>query len=260
MRRLLIEEPVSRSAIWSRRVGFFAWLSLAVVLLLARIGRLQPYQTLSSGIACLALAVVALALALVAFSAAWRRGARGVRSAVVGLLLGVGLLAYPALLFLRDLANPASADITTDLAEPPQPIGPLKQLAAGAAAPTAATTIDAGAAKAIAPLYIDEQINDALSLALRAAGSSSWHVTNVVYPQPPLRDQARFAAIVPSLLVRWPSDAIVRLLQTEDGIRIDVRLIARQRWSLLRGSDATIASYFERLEAEASGKPPRAGR
>jgi hypothetical protein len=260
MRRLLIEEPTSRAAIWSCRVGFFAWLSLVVALLLARLGRLQPFQTLSAGLACGALAVIAIAFALFAFSSTWRSGARGVRSAVLGLLLGVGLLAYPALLCLRDLVTSTSGDITTDPAEPPQPIGQLKQLVAGAPAPSAATTIDAGLSKAITPLLIDEQINDALALALRAAGNISWHVTTVDYPRPPLRDQARFAATVPSFLIRWPSDAIVRLLQTEDGIRVDVRLVARQRWSLLRASDADIASYLERLETEASGKRPRAGR
>ena len=103
-------------------------------------------------------------------------------------------------------------------------------------------------------------MNDALGLALRAAGMSSWHVTTVEYPRPPQRGQARFSASVPSLLIRWPSDAIVRLFQTEDGVRVDVRLVARQPWSLLRAGDTDISSFFDRLETLVFGKPPHAGR
>src|SRR5260370_36113398 len=122
MRRLLIEEPVSRAALWSRRVGFFAWLSLAVALLLAWLGRLQPYEALSAVFACEALAVIALLLAVTAFSAAWRSGARGMRSALTGLALGLALLAYPVGLCLRDLVSPAALDLTTDPANPPPPL------------------------------------------------------------------------------------------------------------------------------------------
>ena len=53
---------------------------------------------------------------------------------------------------------------------------------------------------------------------------------------------------------------MVRLQQTEDGIRIDARLIARQPWSLLHNVDADISSYFDRLETLTFGKRPHAGR
>jgi hypothetical protein len=260
MRRLLIEEPVSRAALWSRRVGFFAWLSLALALSLTWLGRLQPFEALAAVIACGALAVVALLLALIAFSASWRSGARGMASAITGLALGLALIAYPLGLYLRDLVNPPSLDFTTDPDNPPLPLHPLKQLAGGAVPPVAASMIDAGAAKPIPALLLDQPLNEALALALRAAGMSAWHVTTVEYARPPLNNQARFAAIVPSFLIRWPSDAVVRLLMTEDGVRLDVRVVARRGWPLLHNDDAEIAAYFEKVEALVLGKPSHAGR
>jgi hypothetical protein len=260
MRRLLIEEPVSRAALWSRRIGFFAWLSLALALLLSWLGRLQPFEALAAALACGALAVVALLLTLIAFSASWRTGARGLPSAITGAALGLSLIAYPLGLYLRDLANPPALDLTTDPENPPAPVRPLKQLANNAGPPVAASTIDAGAPRAIPALLIDEPLNEALALALRAAGMSAWHVTTVEYARPPLNNQARFAAVVPSFLIRWPGDAIVRLLTTEDGVRVDVRLVARQRWPLLHNDGSDISAYFEKVEASVLGKPVHAGR
>ena len=260
MRRLLIEEPVSRAAMWSRRLGLFTWLSLALALLLAWLGRLQPFETLSAVLACAALALAGMLLAFVAFSAGWRRGARGMRSAFLGLALGLALIAYPSSLYLRDLLSPPTLDVTTDPDNPPQPLQPLKQLAKGWGPPAEATTTDAGAPRAVSALLVEEPINDALSFALRAAGMSGWHVTNIEYARPPFRDQARFAAIVPSLLIRWPSDAVVRLLTTEDGIRVDVRLVARQPWPLLHGDSSDISAYLERIATLIQRKSGHAGR
>jgi len=260
MRRLLIEEPLSRAAVLSRRLGLFAWLSLALSLLLVWLKRLQPFEALAAVLACATLGVVAILLASIAFTAGWRHGARGMRSAVIGLFLGLLLLAYPVGLYLRDLASPPALDLTTDPDNPPQPLLPLKQLAKGWGPPVEASTMDAGAPRALSAVLLDEQMNDALRFALRAAGMSGWHVTIVDYARPPFNKEARFAAVVPSFLLRWPSDAIVRLLATEDGIRVDVRLIARQPWPLLHADDGDIAAYLDRVGALVQGKPGHAGR
>ncbi len=260
MRRLLIEEPVSRAALWSRRLGFFTWLSLALAFLLTWLGRLQPFGALSAALACATLALVTILLAFIAFTAGWRRGARGMPSAFIGLALGVAMLVYPCGLYIRDLLSPPALDFTTDPDNPPQPLQPLKQLAKGWGPPVEATTTDAGARRAISALLLDEPMNDALSFALRAAGLSGWHVTTVEYARPPFKDQARFGATVPSFLIRWPSDAVVRLLTTEDGIRVDVRLIAREPWPLLHADDGDILAYLERVAALIQGKRDHAGR
>jgi hypothetical protein len=260
MRRLLIEEPVSHAALWSRRIALFAWLTLALVLAFAWLGRLQPFETVAAIAACGVLALVAMLLAVTAFVATWRTGARGLPNALTGLVLGAALLAYPTGVCLRDIIAPRPLDLTTDTSSPPQPLEPLPQLAADAPAPVAATTSDAGAPRPIAALLLDQTMDEALTLALRAAGQSGWHVSTVEYPRKPLREEARFAATVPSFLIRWPSDAVVRLVQSEDGVSIDVRLVARQPWSLLHGRSADISAFLDLVETLAAGKAPHAGR
>jgi hypothetical protein len=52
----------------------------------------------------------------------------------------------------------------------------------------------------------------------------------------------------------------VRLLTTEEGIRVDVRLIARQPWPLLHGDDGDISAYLDRMATLIQGKPGHAGR
>jgi hypothetical protein len=161
---------------------------------------------------------------------------------------------------LRDLIDPPVLDLTTDISTPPEPLSPLPQLAGAARGPAAATTDDAGAPRAIAALLLDQTMDESLTLALRAAGVNGWHVTLVEYPRKPLREQARFAATAPSFLIRWPSDAVVRLVQTEDGVSIDVRLVAREPWSLLHGTSADISAFLDRVETLAGAKTPHAGR
>ena len=242
MRRLLIEEPVSRAALWSRRLGFFAWLSLALALLLTWLGRLQPFEALVRR-PCLR---GACARGDAARAHRLRGGLaprRARHAAAPSSALRSGLPSSPTLAaFICAIScRRPPLDLTTDPDNPPQPLQPLKQLAKGWGPPVEATTTDAGAPRAISALLLDEPLNDALSFALRAAGMSGWHVTTVEYAQPPFKDQARFAATVPSFLIRWPSDAVVRL--HHDGRRHQGRCAphratalaasARRRWRYL---------------------------
>jgi hypothetical protein len=258
MRRHLTEPPVSRAASWSRRVAGFAWLTVAVALVLARLNRLLPYQTLAVLAACAVLATAAILLAAFAFAVIWRDGRPGFGAAVGGLVLALALLAYPAARCLADLVEPAPLDITTDPDDPPR--SPDPSVAQPRTDPVAASATAAGVPTAIQPAVLDMSIEDALAMALRVAGQMSWHVTKVAYPREPERDEASFAALVPSLVVRWPSDAVVRLLATDEGVRVDVRLTARQPWSLLRAGNGAVAAYLDRLAAPVTGKTPHAGR
>src|SRR5438309_608487 len=98
MRRLVLEEPVTRPAIWSRR---FAWFAVAVALIgigLVRTGRVE----LTAGFAVLAagllIAFAALVLAVVAFVLIWMDGRRGLILAVWGFVLSLAVLGWPGLL------------------------------------------------------------------------------------------------------------------------------------------------------------------
>ena len=76
MRRLIIEEPVSRAAVWAPR---FAWFALAVTLIAVGLIRFQLVELLP-GVAALAaglfFALEAAGLSLLAFVRIWREGRR----------------------------------------------------------------------------------------------------------------------------------------------------------------------------------------
>src|SRR5690349_5021405 len=114
MRRLIIEEPVSRPAQWSPVLAAFALAVTGIAVLLIRLSRVDY----TSGFAALGfglgLAFIAVLLSFLAFVRIWQEGRRGLGSAVRGLLLGLAILAYPAWFGLKAATLPAINDITTD--------------------------------------------------------------------------------------------------------------------------------------------------
>src|SRR5271163_2618529 len=103
MRRLIVEEPVSRAAVWSGRTGAFATATAIVSIGIARLGSADPTSALVVFGASLALAFLAMLLAASAAVVIWRTGRRGVVPAAAGFVLASTLLAYPAYLTLEAL-------------------------------------------------------------------------------------------------------------------------------------------------------------
>ena len=119
MRRLIVEEPHSRAAIWSLRTAVFALAAAAVAVGLARFAGAEAGAALTVFAAALTLAFLALLLAGAAGVVIWRSGRRGAGRAALGCFLSLALLAYPAYLAAVALPLPMIADVTTDFASPP---------------------------------------------------------------------------------------------------------------------------------------------
>src|SRR5215210_415452 len=119
MRRLIIEEPVSRPAGWSPKIAWFAIIVTILTVLLIRFGRID-YKSgfIALGIG-LSLGFVSIILSLIAFVRIWQEGRRGLGSAIRGILLAVILLAYPAWFAVKAATLPPINDITTDTENPP---------------------------------------------------------------------------------------------------------------------------------------------
>ena len=84
LRRLIIDEPVSRAAVWSQRLAVFALLVAGVAVLLARVHAADPAAALIVFAAALIVAGFALMLAVAAASIIWRDGLRGAGQAFLG--------------------------------------------------------------------------------------------------------------------------------------------------------------------------------
>jgi hypothetical protein len=113
-RRPFPNEPVSRVAVWSSRLGLFAIAVAAISVIIVRSGLLEILPALATFAASLVFAGLAILFAFAAFVVIWRQGTGGLGRALLGLFLGLALLAYPAYLGTRAMRLPAIADVSTD--------------------------------------------------------------------------------------------------------------------------------------------------
>src|SRR5882672_9586394 len=120
VRRRFSDEPISRLAIWARRLGVFALVASVLSIIVVRSGLLEIVPALATFGGALVLAVLAIALAFAAFVVIWREGRDGLGMAVSALFIGLALLAYPAYLGIKAYRLPAINDITTDPIDPPK--------------------------------------------------------------------------------------------------------------------------------------------
>src|SRR5882757_3593935 len=114
------DEPTSRLAAWSRRFALFALAVAVLSIIILRSGLLEIVPALATFGAALVFAGLAILFAFGAFIVIWRQGLAGLGYAILGLFLGLALLAYPAYLGYRATVLPPISDITTDFANPPR--------------------------------------------------------------------------------------------------------------------------------------------
>lgn len=231
MRRLIIEEPYSIAAIWSRRVGVFALAVAGVAVLLSRIGAVDPPGALAVLGAALILACLAGLLAAAAFVVIWRTGRRGAGLAWAGLIMALLMLAYPAYLTWKAISLPIINDVSTDLDTPPTFMLSAKaRLARGNRTPPESSAASREAQRlaypAVQPIMVDMETNDAYRLALDVAKQSHWRIVDAVAPS--VRENVgHIDAIAGSLVMGFPSDIAIRIKPSATQTRIDIRSVSR---------------------------------
>jgi uncharacterized protein (DUF1499 family) len=231
MRRLIIQEPVSRPAQWSPLVASFALAVTVIAVLLIRLSRVDyaaGFAALGFG---LGLALLAVLLSFLAFLRIWQEGRRGFGNAVRGLALGVAVLAYPAWFALKAATLPAINDITTDTESPPafsrsRAVLEARQQRIPPDVPPQAREAQREAYAQIAPLTLDVAPDEAFDLVRKAATNLGWQVIEAVKPGGRI-GLGRLEAIDRTFLLRLPDDVTVRLRPRADGTRIDVRSASR---------------------------------
>jgi hypothetical protein len=245
MRRLLIEEPVSKPAVLGARVATFATLVVVMAVLLARFGRLQPEMALGVFAGGLVAALVAAILAVAGLVQIWNDGARGLGPALRGLVLVALVMAYPAWLAGRAVTLPRVTDVSTDPMNPPDLPGARPWTAAGGPPPK--------------PLLLAGEVAPLAELSREAALALGWQVTGFVRPA---RGQpvARLIAVTRSPVMKLPGDVAVRLTPFDDGVRIDVRSATRVGEHDMGANAARIRAFLERLEDLAADQDIRAAR
>src|SRR5262249_3907547 len=90
------------------------------VVLIVRAGLIEVDPSLAAVAGALGIATIAILLAMGALIIIWREGIEGVGRSLLAIVIGVGLLAYPAYLGTKFIGTPAIADVTTDMRDPPR--------------------------------------------------------------------------------------------------------------------------------------------
>ena len=232
MRRLIVEEPLSRAAVWSRRTAVFALAIAGVSIVLSRAGHVEPAAALTVFGAALVLAFLAVLLACAAAVVIWRTGRRGAGQAALGFVLSLALLAEPAYLTAKALRLPALNDISTDLETPPSfMISAKAREARGERAPPAWSTANEPLQRAaypeVQPILVELEADQAYQLALRIAKELGWRLIDANPPNLRVDGVAQIEATDHSLLFGFLDDIVIRIRPLATQTRIDIRSTSR---------------------------------
>jgi uncharacterized protein (DUF1499 family) len=259
-RRRVAEEPVSKLAIWSRRLALFAIAVVLLVVVIVNLGFLDPVPAIASLAGSLFFALVAMVLAFGAFVVIWRQGSRGLRLAVAALAIGVAMLAYPAFLAVRFYRLPAVNDITTDPVDPPrfEAIARLRPRGANPVAyPGPATMqLQRTAYPDIEPLMVSVTPLEAYEAALAVITKRKWRIVDVRAPQTGRRE-GRIEAVARTPLMGFRDDIVVRVRAAEDGARVDIRSASRYGVHDFGANASRIRSLSNDIDDLAGAEKPK---
>lgn len=219
--------PTSKLATWSARL---AWFALAVVMLsivIVRTGFLEIEPALATFAAALLLAALAILMAFAAFVAIWRQGLAGIGRAVLGLVLGLLLLAYPGYLIYRASKLPMINDITTDTSNPPRfaVLARLRPRGTSDYPGARVAALQANAYPDIDGLEYDAPMALAYRVALEVVTKRKWHIVDALPPT--AQRPGEIEAVATTLIMGFRDDVAVRVSNADGSARIDVRSASR---------------------------------
>ncbi|HVY56531.1 MAG TPA: DUF1499 domain-containing protein [Xanthobacteraceae bacterium] len=229
-RRRLADEPTSRLAIWARRIAVFSLVATFLSIIIVRAGLLEIWPALATFAGALALAVAAIVLAVGAFVVIWREGYGGLGHAILAVIIGLALLAYPSYLGIKAYRLPAIADITTDPLDPPR-FEAIARLRGRDSNPVVYAGLYAAeqqreAYPEVEPLIVTGTPESAYNAALSVITKRKWRIVDARAPQAGRRD-GHIEAVARTPIMGFRDDVVVRVRSTGDSTRIDVRSASR---------------------------------
>jgi uncharacterized protein (DUF1499 family) len=253
-----VDEPMSRFAIWARRMALFSLCAVIVSVIVVRSELLDVRPAITTFVVALAPAIFALLLALGAFVVIWTDGLRGLGRAFAAIAIAGALLAEPAYLAYKAYKLPWLYDITTDPLDPPR-YEALARLRPRDANPIAYAGLYAAeqqraAYPDIEPLEEDATPEIAFKAVLAVITKRKWIVID---RRPPLPTrEGHIEAVARTLIMGLRDDVVVRVRGGADGSRIDVRSSSRFG-SFDFGSNATrVRSLIDDIDNAIGNEKP----
>jgi len=226
MRRLILEEPLSAAAIWSRRCALLAIAVAGFGLGFGRFGVTDVPSAVAVFVSALLLAVLALLLAGIAGMAIWNKGLRGLGRALAGAGLALALLGWPIVMVTRSFDQPRLTDISTDMDLPPAFSSNMKVVAQRGFMPAELSRSQrepqAKAYPDIQPLNLDLDVQDTYATAETALKALGWRIMDA-HPPAIGAAEGHLEARTRSLLMGIPHAILIRIRAVADGTRLDMR-------------------------------------
>ena len=241
-----ITEHRSRLASWS---AYLAGLSIPVLIIAAvghRAGLMDVTSTYSVIAVGFLLAAAGVIAALVAFVAIWREGSRGVALALRGLVVGLAVLAMPAVGAWQVVTLPRLTDVSTDPSDPPEFVAALRDRAADDAViaqPDAASAaLQLQAYPDIVPRHYPVSTARVYLEARTLVDQRGWRVLSDVPPSD-TDPSGSIEAVAQTLIFGFRQDVMIRVSAEGDGSRVDMRSASRGTAHDL-GTDAERVRHF----------------
>jgi hypothetical protein len=256
LRRPFVEEPMSRLAAWSGRFALFALAVAVLSIIIVRSGMLEIVPALATFAAALIFSVLAVLLAFASFVTIWRQGLGGLRYSILGMILGLALLAYPAYLGYRASKLPAIADITTDPANPPRfdVLARLRPRGRSNYPGAAVARAQQAAYPDIVSLEIDAPPKLVYDIALALTTARKWHVVDARPPAPGRRDGV-IEAVARTLIMGFRDDVVIRVNAAGAGARLDVRSASRVGWHDFGANAARVRALLTDIDDAVNATP-----
>jgi uncharacterized protein (DUF1499 family) len=255
MRLRPLEVPPSRLAIWASRIAVFSLAVAALAIIIQRADLLEIVPVLVTFGAALALAVLAILLAFGSFISLWVNGGPGFGQALVAVLVGIGLLAYPSYLAYRAYRLPAITDVTTDPTDPPRFEAAARLRPAGRNLyPGAAAALQKEAWPDIEPLNVTVSPKAAYDGTMTVIAKRKWRVVDSRAPMPG-RD-GHIEAIARTPIMGFRDDVTVRIRPTREGARVDVRSASRYGTTDFGGNAERVLALLNDIDDAATPEKP----
>ncbi len=248
------DEPLSRLAVWSSRLAWFALAVAVLSIIIVRSGLLEVIPSLATFAAALVFAALAILLGFASFVVIWRQGLSGLGRALIGILVGFALLSYPAYLGARALKSPAVSDISTDTASPPR-FDVLARLRPRGTNdyPARNAELQRKAYPEIAPLQADATAKEAYDAALAIVTKHKWLVVDARPPAP--RRDGTIELIVRTPIMGFREDMVIRVRAVGESARVDIRSASRYAFHDFGSNARRVRSLLDEIDEGISNAP-----
>lgn len=247
-RHNLLDEPFSRSARWSARMGIFALPVLMIAFMVLRSSTGDTAHAENAVLAAGVLAAGAILLGLAALARIWISGWRGTRAALTGIVMGAVALVLPLWLLTQHHTLPALYDVSTDVGDAPQFQAVLAERTSGDLDVRAFSQFGAirqlTAYPDVVSLTITVPSDEAFEMVKELVSERKWRVISVRDPNEEGEGSIEIATRAGMLAIAC--DGVIRVRKVNDETsRIDMRMATRT-WRHDLGENAHLIAAFLR--------------